>query len=233
MLNFQKLFAVKPVIGMLHLGGTNPLGQAIDDYDIYQAEGLDAVIIENYHGTVENVEDFIARAPLSSWNMKIGVNVLGDFELSFSLADRYGADFIQIDSVQPPDIDVELYCHCRKEYPNLVVLGGIGFKYTTNPEDNLKSWLGFGRLETDAIVTTGKGTGKETPLEKLIEYKRVLGEFPLIEGAGSNAQTVYEHLSVADGVIVGSYFKIGGNTQLPVERKLVRTYMKEANRVRS
>ena len=74
----------------------------------------------------------------------------------------------------------------------------------------------------EAIVTTGSGTGIETPTQKLRDYKRLLGEFPLIVGAGVNLQNVYEQLQICDGAIVGSYFKPQGNTHLPIDRQLVR-----------
>ena len=69
----------------------------------------------------------------------------------------------------------------------------------------------------------------ETPIKKLMDYKKILGsilnkEFPLIVGAGVNLNNVHEQLEIADGAIVGSYFK-NGNTQDPVVRENVRNLM--------
>ncbi len=84
----------------------------------------------------------------------------------------------------------------------------------------------------DVIVTTGEGTGVETPISKLREFRTYLGEFPLFVGAGVNESNVYEQLRVADGAIVGSYFKQGSNTKLPVDRLRVRGLMNIVRRVR-
>ena len=61
----------------------------------------------------------------------------------------------------------------------------------------------------DAVVTTGEGTGKDCPTEKLVEFRSVLSDFPLIVGAGVTADNVCEKLQFADGVIIGSWLKDG------------------------
>lgn len=232
MSKFYELFKQKPVIGMVHLGGDFPISQAMNDYHTYQKCGLEGVIVENYHGSISEVEEILhAISPLSR-NIKLGVNILGDFEKAFQLAKKYGAEFIQIDSVQPIDINLKHYIHFRDSCPEIVVLGGIGFKYTTDPGSNWNNWLEFAKSKVDAIVTTGSGTGKETPIEKLVQYKGVLNDFPLIEGAGSNKNNVYEHLKIADGVIVGSAYKPDNDTHLPVEEDLIKEHLNEAKKAR-
>ena len=230
---FNRLFQKKPVIGMLHLGGRYPLDQALQDLKIYEQEGLDGVIMENYHGTEQTLVSVLSQIRSRGAKLKLGVNVLRDFKRSFELAADYDADFIQIDSVQPSNMDLDAYDRLRGLYLNIVVLGGVGFKYTSDPGDNLSAWLESAKSRVDAVVTTGPGTGQETPIKKLEHYKTLLGDFPLIEGAGSTRDNIYEHLRVADGVIVGSYFKPNGNTELPVQELNVRRYIIEANKARS
>ena len=84
----------------------------------------------------------------------------------------------------------------------------------------------------DAIVTTGEGTGIETPIEKLNEFKFYLKDFPLIVGAGVNLSNIYSQLKVSDGAIIGSAFKPGKNTHLPIERSLVKNLMDIVKEVR-
>ena len=57
MSRFYELFSRKHVMGMLHLGGNFPVLQAIDDLGIYERNGLDGVIVEDYHGIIEDVEE--------------------------------------------------------------------------------------------------------------------------------------------------------------------------------
>ena len=66
--------------------------------------------------------------------MNYGVNILGDRELAFELAHKYGAKFIQIDSVcghlKPKDEQtyVSQLQENREKYA-VAVLGGVRFKY--------------------------------------------------------------------------------------------------------
>ena len=114
----------------------------------------------------------------------------------------------------------------------MVILGGVRFKYTTSSKNPLEKDLEEGMSRCDAIVTTGEGTGIETPIEKLRIFKNYLGDFPLIIGAGLNTKNAYEQLQIAGGAIVGSSFKPNKNTRLPVDKYLVRELMDIIREVR-
>lgn len=222
------LFGVdKPIIGMIHLAGKSEREKtkiALEELKIYQNEDVNGAIIEDYHGSLENLYEILGQ---SSTGLKIirGINCLRDPYRSFNMARDFGAKFIQFDSVQTPDLDIERYDLLRNKYPEIIVLGGVGFKYTSPTGNPLEQDLNEGKSRCEGIVTTGLGTGLETPLEKLREYKRLLSDFPLIVGAGVNLDNVKKQLQIADGAIIGSYFKQDGNTQLPVDRNKVRELM--------
>ncbi len=226
--SFNGLFPVKkPIIGMIHLAGkssSEKISRALGELAIYDYEGVDGAIIEDYHGDPKDIESVLKRAP---WRFRlvIGVNVLRDPYFGFELAAKYRARFVQFDSVQTRDLDLRSYERLRGEYPNVAVLGGVGFKYIPPTGNPLRLDLEEGKSRCEAIVTTGDGTGIETPIEKLREYKSLLGDFPLIIGAGVTLSNVREQLKIADGAIVGSYFKPNGNTELPIDRKKVRDLM--------
>ncbi|MCQ2394658.1 MAG: hypothetical protein MJ249_10260 [Kiritimatiellae bacterium] len=65
----------------------------------------------------------------------------------------------------------------------------------------------------------------DTGMEKISEFRRLLGDFPLIVGAGLTAETCVEQFSVADGGIVGTYFKENGVTQRPMDPVRVNEFM--------
>ncbi len=234
--SFKDAFETKkPIIGMIHLAGQNTeekIRRAIDELIIYQEERVDGAIIEDYHGTLQDVYKTLKQSLLSDLQIIKGVNVLRNPYSAFKLASDFGAKFIQFDSVQTPDLDLELYNKLRKEYPDIVVLGGIGFKYTKPTRNPLKVDLREGKSRCEAIVTTGSGTGIETPIEKLKEYKRLLGDFTLIVGAGVNRLNAYEQLKIADGAIIGSDFKPRGDTHMRVDRIKVRDLMDIVREVR-
>ena len=227
--NLAKLFnAEKPIIGMIHLAGSDSqerIKRGIEELVLYDQEKVSGAIIEDYHGSSIDVYGVLKESQKLKLKIVKGVNVLRDPYSAFELASNFGAKFIQFDSVQTPDLNLKIYSALREKYPNIFVLGGVGFKYTMPTGNPLKQDLEEGMQRCGAIVTTGAGTGIETPIEKLRAYKKILGNFPLIAGAGVNADNIKEQLSVADGAIIGSSFKPEGNTFLPVDRNLVKSIM--------
>jgi len=226
---FSELFSVKkPIIGMIHLAGDTReemIKRALEELTIYNEEGVDGAIIEDYHGTPDDVVQTLRESSNLDLNLIKGVNILRNPYLGFELADSYGAKFVQFDSVQETDLDITTYRVLKNMHTEIIVLGGVGFKYIKPTENPLEEELENGKSLCEAIVTTGSGTGIETPIDKLKEYRKYLGDFPLIVGAGVNLDNVREQLSIADGAIIGSYFKPYKDTTLPVDAKKVRGLM--------
>ncbi|MEM0337700.1 MAG: BtpA/SgcQ family protein [Candidatus Caldarchaeum sp.] len=91
------------------------------------------------------------------------------------------------------------------------------------------------RLEeigADAVVVSGFRTGGETPLESVLEVKQAASK-PVFIGSGLNLENAAKLLDVADGAIVGTYFKKGGKTLNPVDVERVRKFMDVVRRLRS
>ena len=235
----KSVFNKIPIFGMIHLAGISPVKRALDEISLFEEEGLDGVIVENYHGPVERVIDTLEEMAKLNSKLLIGVNVLPNgYELAFSLAHQYNADFIQLDYVAGTynngrRLNLLDYREERKKHPTTLVLGGVWPKYYTPiPGSDLKKDLLEGMQRADAIVVTGAGTGKETPLEKIQQFRSVLGNHPLIVGAGLTVENVYPQLSIADGAIVGSYFKKDNLTENQVDRKKVKKFMSKVEEVR-
>jgi uncharacterized protein len=231
---FRELFPEKSIIGMIHLAGRDKaerVSRAIKEMIIYQEEGVRGAIIEDYHGSLNDMFETLKQSSTLGFTLVRGVNVLRDPYSSFKLASQFGARFVQFDSVQNKDLDLEQYNRLRTEFPNISVLGGVGFKYISPTGNPLEVDLREGISKCEAIVTTGSGTGIETPTEKLREYKRLLGDFPLVVGAGVDLQNAYEQMQVCDGAIIGSYFKPNGNTHLPIDRAKIRSLVDAVRKI--
>ena len=230
MLNFK----AKPIIAMLHLKGNSDeeiIERMIKETEIYYRNGIDAVLVENYFGNIKNCIQALEYLHKNMPDKMFGVNILGDYKKAFELAGKYNVDFIQIDSVYghlTPEQDSpyadELIT--LMENRTFQVLGGLRFKYQPiRSGRTLEKDAELARQRCDAVVTTGEGTGKNCPTEKLFEFRKVLKDFPLIVGAGVTAGNVCEKLEYVDGVIIGSWLKEGHNDYGDVCEEYVKEFM--------
>lgn len=228
--NYQELGNI-PIFGMIHLTGNNPVPNALRELETYEEFGVDGAIIENYFGSVEDVIKTLEEKDKSVFDLSIGVNILpNEFKKSFQLADRYGADFIQIDHISgmyyEGKINPGLYKSVKNQYPEIVVLGGVWPKYYHPVKSsNLEKDLMTAVKRAEAIVVTGEGTGKETPLDKIKKFRKTIGEHPLVIGAGLNLENAYGQLQYADGAIVGSYFKEKERAENKLDRYKIKNFM--------
>jgi uncharacterized protein len=224
---------------MLHLAGNNPAEQALEELAVYECEGVSGAIVENYHGRVEDVIATLDKIGKRATSIKVGINILpNEFELAFLLATCYNAHFIQLDHVAGKytrgGMDVNKYLAARDYHPGIAVLGGVWPKYYSPlPGSVLESDLADGVRRADAIVVTGEGTGKATPLEKIVQFRKAIGTFPLIVGAGLSPGNAVQQLELADGAIVGSYFKKDGDTKNPIDAGRVKVLMHAVNGIKS
>ena len=235
-MEFEKTFGRKPVFGMIHTGhagDASMLELAKTEIEIYLRHGIHP-LIENYFGSAADCEEVLRWMRSEHPDAVYGVNILGDYVLAFELAGKYGAKFIQIDSVcghLAPDRDeeyAEQLSHLRKMHPGIMLFGGVRFKYQqVRSGRSVAEDLRLGKLRCDAIVCTGTGTGISTPFGKVDEFKEVLGDFPVIVGAGVTAETAARTAEKADGAIVGSWLKEGHHDYGPVSESNVETFMRE------
>lgn len=235
MKTLHEVFGVnKPIIGMLHLSGfgrDEVMEIARREIEIMYRIGVNAVLVENYFGDETDVENALKYLQDNYPDKVYGVNILGDPDVAFDLARKYGAKFVQIDSVcghALPQHDAELakYLDRLRGDRDIFLLGGVRFKYTRHLSGrSLEEDLKLGMERCDAIVVTGAGTGISTDLEKIKTFRTILGDFPLIVGAGMTAETAKEQLAFSDGAIVGSYFKEYGEAEYPVDELRVKEFM--------
>lgn len=237
MIDFKK----KPIIAMLHLkghSGNDKFERMKRETDIYLENGVDAVLVENYFGDVDDCVRALYYLHTNMPDVCYGVNILGDTECAFQLTGDYEADFIQIDSVcghlkPQEDCKYAEFLDGLRKKSNAAVLGGVRFKYQPILSGrSLEEDMKIGQKRCDAIVTTGDGTGIDCPTEKLAEFKKLLGDFPLVVGAGVTTDTVAEKLKFADAVIIGSWLKEGHSAGNDVSEEYVKLFMEEVNKYR-
>lgn len=237
-MTFHQLFPRhKAVIAMLHLKGCGRADRerrAEREIEIFYRCGVDAVLVENYFGDLEDCRwalDYLSR----NYSDRVyGVNILGSAADAFALAETYGAQFIQIDSVcghlrpvQEPAFVKKL--EAWRAGSRALVLGGVRFKYQpVRSGRTLEEDLRLGMERCDAVVVTGEGTGLQTPPEKIARFRETLGTFPLITGAGVTGETAAQTLAHSDGIIVGSWLKTNHKDSGEVCEDYVRALVRAA-----
>lgn len=206
----------KPIIGMLHLKGENDkeiLERVDTELHLMLDNKVDCVLVENYFGTPLQAEQALKYISKKYPDICYGINLLHDDALAFELALKYHAKFIQLDSVaghleKEEDKRFQEFIEKAREKCKAFVLGGVRFKYQPYKSGRrLDEDLAIGMKRCDAIVVTGDATGQETNLEKINSFRRITGDFPLFVGAGMTPENAGEQLAIADGAVVGSYFK--------------------------
>ncbi|MCU0642540.1 MAG: hypothetical protein MUF61_03120 [archaeon] len=242
--NLDILGVKKPLLAMIHLAGKGRedlVKRALAEVEIFEKEGVDGIIVENYHGDERDMLRALFNMQQMKTKLLVGVNVLpNEFERAFMYARRYGGRFIQLDQVggrylNAPQIDRTRYEIARAKSSDITVLGGVWPKYYHPvPGSSLERDVIEGMGRADALVVTGEGTGKETPTSKIKAFKSVTGMgYPIFVGAGLNMGNAYEQMRVADGAIVGSYLKVDGKTENDVDPAKVRDLVSIFRQVRS
>ena len=75
----------------------------------------------------------------------------------------------------------------------------------------------------DALIVSGSGTGRATdPAHVAAASATAAGRVPVFVGSGVTAQSLPEYLPHADGFIVGSAFKAGGDPAQPIDAARVK-----------
>ncbi len=239
----------KKIYGMIHLSGPDTFQKALDEIKIYEEEGLYGFILENYHGTIDDVIEVLDYLKDNPSTIQVGINILpNEYERCFALCKEYEfISFIQLDYVSgnyinTEPIDRKVLIDKLFDYGiyHVKILGGVWPKYYRPVEgSDLKTDILNGLIrDTTCIVVTGEGTGSETPIEKIKQFREILDsdyqgeDTQLIVGAGLTPLNVREQLTIADGGIVGSTFKPNGRTHQMVDRNLVRVFMEEFRKIK-
>lgn len=214
--------------------------------------GVDGLIIENY-----NDEPFALDEPSSEQlalmasitsiirrqiTIPIGVNVhFNAWRAEIALAYACQAQFARIEVfvdtvvtaaglIQPCSAEVTRY---RKEVgaSGVALWADLHPKYSRNmiPTSLAESARMAKISMADAIIVTGQATGLATPLKDVQTVKEVI-DLPVLVGSGITAKNVQSVLETADGAIVGSAFKEGGNVYNKVSPAAVTAFLKAAYR---
>ena len=231
---------------------------ALRDARVLVEGGVDGLIVENmwdlpyYSGASRIPPEEIAahavaaREVIKEVNVPVGITVIHNGgRVALGIAKAAGAKFIRVclytgaavwdtgefDHGNAADLmrlrkllyaeDIRFFADVVKKHS--VVFPGIDIETHTE-------WCKF--YMADAIIVTGTMTGKPPTVDDVARAKEVAGETPVIIGSGLNPENARDFLSIADGAIVGTYFKYDGITQNPVDPERVKKLMRVVREVR-
>lgn len=235
--NFWQVFKKKPVIlGMIHLAGDNPVERAIEELKIYEEEGLSGAIIEDYHSPIEYVFRTLEVIEEGNFKLKIGVSIIGtkntltnEYKTTLKIAEVYKLDFVKLDFVtgkyKEGEVEEKEYLALREKCPDTIIIAAVQPKYFT-PLSNLEEDLVKTTKLANAIIVSENEVGVETSLERIVIFREVVKNHPLIIGGGLTVENACQQLSIADGAIVGTSLKKNKDTRNKVSRESIQSLMR-------
>jgi len=224
------------------------------DLDALQTGGVDGIIFSNEFSlpyqrkvslvTVAAMARIIGEL-MSDIRIPFGVDVISDATASIEVAAATGARFVRgtftgayvgDGGIQNTDVSAILR---RKSDLGLYDLRLL---YFVNQESDVyindrdiqsitKSII-F-KCEPDGLCVSGESAGTAANSELIGRVKAVSGSVPVFANTGCNAQNIAEKLSVCDGAVVATAFKVDGKFDNHVDRERVVEFMQAAKAYRA
>jgi membrane complex biogenesis BtpA family protein len=228
-------------------GGLEKLIQgALADIECLQAGGVDAVMFGN-----ENDRPYVLKAPpegiaamtavvqaaKSHLKIPFGVNYLWDPVASIAIAAVTGASFVREVftglfasdmGFWQPDCAGAVRLRRQLGRDDLKLLFNINAEFAhsldARPIELRAKSAAFSSL-ADAILVSGPITGQPVDRANLRCVREAVEGVPVFANTGVNFDNVHEILSIADGVVIGTHFKVDGVTWNPVDGQRVKRFM--------
>ncbi|NJE54174.1 BtpA/SgcQ family protein [Thermococcus sp. 21S9] len=225
---------------------------ALRDARTLEEAGFDAIMIENFGDvpfpkTVDKVTvasfTAVAKAIRDEVSVPVGINVLRNDGISaYSIAYAIKADFIRVNVLSGVAYTdqgiIEGIAHelarLRKLLPSgIKVFADVHVKHAVHFfdfEDAIRDTVERGLA--DAVVVSGKATGKPVDLEKLALAKRI-SPIPVVVGSGTTYDNLPELWKHADAFIVGTWLKRDGKVENEVSLERARKLVELAEKLRA
>ena len=212
---------------------------ALADLSSLEEGGADGALVENFgdapFSTLASRDSVAAMAVIVAELVRkaripVGVNVLrNDGEAAIAVAAAAGGSFVRVNvfcGVAFTDQGMiegqahALLCLRKRLGATLSILADIHVKHASHLNTIEEAALDATRNGPDGLIVTGTGTGRPTSPEDLQAAKRA-STLPILVGSGVSLHTLPAYFQ-ADGFIVGSSLKQGGQPNAPVDPERVR-----------
>lgn len=226
---------------------------AAQDLQALQNAGVDAVMFGNendrpYEFDVDRASTatmaYVIGQLQSQITVPFGVNVLWDPISTVALAAATGAQFMReiltgtyASDMGPwtPDAGAAMRYRNRLGCAHVAMLANVSAEFAWSLDrrslaDRARSAV-FSSIP-DAVLVSGQITGEATDPGALEAVKAALPDTPVLANTGVKHDTIGDVMRVADGCIVGSSLKYGGDTWAKVDPDRAADFMARARAVR-
>jgi hypothetical protein len=221
------------------------IDSALRDVQSLQAGGVDALVIENLADAPFFKDDVgpetvaamtrIATLIRERTALPIGVNVLRNDAISaLAIAAACDCQFIRANVLTWAVLTdqgivegraAQVLRYRRQLQTNVLVFADClvkhAFPLVPQPMElvALDTWERGG---ADALIVSGVATGHETDFQDVLAARQGAPDAPLLIGSGVTSDNIHKFLPMVDGVLVGTYFKVDGRVENPVDQSRVR-----------
>ncbi len=228
------------------------LRHALYDADKLVRGGVDGFIVENYgdapfairpsQESIDFMKEIVCMLREKYPEIEIGVNVLRNAGIdALKIAAECKADFIRVNAFiepvwAPEGLLFPVACPLLRKRsrlsPSVKVYVDINVKHSKpilpfiDALENARA-----RGHPDAVIVTGHATGEKTDPLKVFLAKKYVRNIPVIVGSGVTVDNIGSYISIADGIIVGTYLKKDGIIYNPVDEKKVRALVSRAKKL--
>jgi uncharacterized protein len=190
--------------------------------------GADGVFLINHSISPSELLDILARIRIQFPDKWFGVNCLGfnahqvletvDNSINGVWTDNAGINEEADDQDFAEEVKNEII---TKGWDGLY-FGGVAFKYqrtVKNPAKAAKIASNF----MDVVTTSGPGTGQPAEIEKVIQMKEAIGDFPLAVASGVTPDNAVKYLPYIDCILVATGISKGDfhNLNYDLTKKLI------------
>ena len=228
-------------------GGLDKLIEGVlADVEKLQAGGVDAIMFGNendrpyvFKASPQSIAAMTAvvQAVKPALKVPFGVNYLWDPTASVAIGAAIGAKFVReiFTGVFASDMgiwntDCATPARLRHDLSrdDMKMLFNINAEFA-HPLDQrpieLRAKSAVFSSLADAILVSGPITGQPAEQSNLVKVAEAVTEVPVFANTGVNVDNVRDVLSVASGVVIGTHFKVDGNTWNPVDGARVARFM--------
>ena len=223
--------------------------QVVAECRLYRDAGVHGIAIENMHDVpylrgavgpeVTAAMTVMALAAKAASGLPCGIQILaGANHEALAVAHAAGLDFVRAEAFAFAHVAdegilqssaasllryrraigaerVQVWADVKKKHSSHAITSDVGIGATAAAVEFMRA---------DAVIVTGAATG-EQPGEPDIAAVRSQCRLPLYLGSGVTADNVGRYYPLADGFIVGSFFKRDGRWSEPVDARRVERFM--------